>query len=89
MPTISYRDVLSRTFDDKELVEFLVEFLGRYKEYGAFRLPNLPSHVLVSLIDRIKALEEGMLLYTQVHGERREAANEDTFEQENPADAPL
>jgi hypothetical protein len=89
MPTISYRDVLSRTFDDKELVEFLVEFLGRYKEFGAFRLPALPSHVTVTLIDRIKHLEEQQLGYYAIHGNPIPAANQDTFEEENPPDADL
>jgi hypothetical protein len=83
---ISYRDCLSRCFDDPELIEYLTEFLDMHKNFGAFRLSrNLPSHVIVSLIDRVKALEESILSYYPEAG--RKHVEEDTFEKENGPEA--
>jgi hypothetical protein len=86
MTKLSYRDVLDRIFTDKELVEYLTQFLDMHKNYGAFRLSkNLPSHVVVNLIDRVKELEESILDYYPEVGRKKEEA--DTFEQENPETA--
>ena len=59
MTTLSYRDVLNEVFEDKDLVEYLCEFIQAYKEFGAFRISrNLPSNVIVTLVDRVKHLSE-------------------------------
>lgn len=83
-PTLSYRDVLNQTFDDKELVEFLVGFIDDYKSYGAWRMKPLPSHVTVCMIDKIKTLLEQQLAFYPAKGTA--AANDDDFEAQNPPD---
>ena len=88
---ISYRDALSDVVTDQEELEFLLEFLDAYKNYGAFRIPkNLPSHLLINLIEKVKSLKEQQISFYMNRGLPATAANDsDAFEAENPPDAPL
>jgi hypothetical protein len=85
MTTLSYRDVLSQTLDDKELVEFLVDRIHDYKTYGAFRVDKLPFQVTVTLVDKIKALmEQQAAFYNNGRANPPAAANDDDFNEKNP-----
>lgn len=86
--TISYRDALNSTLDDKELVEFLTDRIHDFKTYGAFRVQALPFQVTVTLVDRIKALMEQQAAFynngrASPPGQSGSAANDD-FNEKNP-----
>ncbi len=84
MPTISYRDALSDVIADPEELEVILDYLQMAKDFGAFRGPRLPSHTLVTLIEKIKSLKEQMLGYYPTKPAGRVDAEADTFEVENP-----
>lgn len=63
MTTISYRDALSDIISDPEELEVILEWVTLHKDFGAFRMPKMPGHVLVTLVDAIKRLKEAQLDY--------------------------
>lgn len=56
MSNLSYVEVLFGVVDPQD-VEGLVGLVDNHKNWGAFQC-KLPSHVIVRLIDEIKALRE-------------------------------
>lgn len=58
--TLSYRQVAELLFDDKDVVDALVDVVEQHKNWGAFRT-RTPSFVLVSILDSYKALAEQQL----------------------------
>lgn len=61
--TISYRDALTDIITDPEELEFILEFIEAHKNWGAFRMPKMASHTMVTLVDAIKRLKEQQIEY--------------------------
>lgn len=59
--SISYPVALDGIFNEAEDVAYLVSLVEDHKNWGAFKVRQMPSHMICLLIDEIKRLKEQQL----------------------------
>ena len=62
---LSYLEALAGAVDEAD-IEGLIGLLEAHKNWGAFRVKFLHSHIIVNLIDEVKRLREAAGTYKSV-----------------------